>query len=52
MGLGLGLAQTICAVIDPQADSEARFVMCFADLAEAAVPHRELDVAPHSGEKL
>jgi len=27
---------TICAVIDPQAASEARFVACFADLAEAA----------------
>ncbi len=27
---------TICAVIDPQADSETRFVQCFADLAEAA----------------
>ena len=27
---------TVCAVIDPQADSEAKFVTCFADLAEAA----------------
>jgi hypothetical protein len=27
---------TICAVIDPTAESEVRFVQCFADLAEAA----------------
>jgi hypothetical protein len=27
---------TICAVINPKAESEARFVTCFADLAEAA----------------
>ena len=27
---------TICAVIDPVADSEARFVTCFSDLAEGA----------------
>jgi hypothetical protein len=27
---------TICAVIDPKAESEARFVTCFADLGEAA----------------
>ena len=27
---------TVCAVIDPKADSEARFVTCFVDLAEAS----------------
>ena len=27
---------TICAVIEPRADSPAQFVKCFADLAEGA----------------
>ena len=29
-------AATVCAVIEPKADSPARFVKCFADLAEGA----------------
>ena len=29
-------AATVCAVIEPDADSPARFVKCFSDLAEGA----------------
>ena len=50
-GLGLGFVQAICTVIDPQADSEVLFVVCFADLAAAAVHHRGLEDALHSVEK-
>ena len=51
LGLGPSFVQTICTVIDPQADSVVLFVVCFADLAAAAVHHRGLEDALHPVEK-
>ena len=51
LGLGPSFVQTICTVIDPQADSVVLFVVCFADLAAAAVHHPGLEDALHPVEK-